>query len=320
MKYCLKCGIQSEDNAVLCASCGAAFEGQQDAVKNEGINTVEAPDANQYYAQYRQSVPSFAQNPTIAALKRAGSSTVFFIAVILYSVQILLSLIHAFIREPVSNTDIYSEFNEEIGVQFEKIQDALSTFALVVSIPTILICIGMWLFYASSRSRYDGPLPTTGLTMIKVINFIFLGFLLLFPFLVFLTVLFGNVDTEESSAVLIAIIAIIIFAIVLTLPVIYIIGIINTINTLKKTIKTGMPSDKVSGFVGVMNFIIAVFFILTALAAIRTLDIVAIFSNLLSAAFFILISIGLFAYKKEMSLIIYKNYYSASVSTYTPFV
>jgi hypothetical protein len=234
---------------------------------------------------------------------------------------VLLSFVNALLPDKFDFNRIVNEYPEifdEIELSNEiidSVQDIINVFttagALVMLIPTILIGIGMWLFYTASRSRDYGPMSTTGLTMIKVLTIINLVGLLLLP--VVLTVLMAvgasaASEMDEGSVLIgIYIAMVIIFAIALVLPVLYFVFIIKTINEVKRTATAAVPSDKISGFVAVANYIIGGFLILSALSSDNVLPVL---TNLVSGAFYIIMGIALFGYKKQMRMLKYSQYMS----------
>ncbi|HAN21865.1 MAG: hypothetical protein A2Y15_06330 [Clostridiales bacterium GWF2_36_10] len=304
MKICSKCGIQNSDLAAFCSSCGTAL-----TENSQQTNPNNNPSGQQFGQPmgYNQFGQGQYLSPVISAVKSLGSSVLFLSAIIIYTVSLLFSGISSF-SNTTSDISFYKydvEYYEEIIKVLEKLLPYITAFSLIVIAPSILFCIGMWQFYNASRNPTDAPLSTSGLKLIKISSIISLASLALIPiFIIYLIINISTiVDTGYSSIVTATLIGFIIgILLILVLPVFYYIGIIKIAKTITNTILTGVPSNDISGFVIVMNYIMGGF----SLLSLSTGGIGA----LLNASFFILISIGLTQYKKTMTQLIYNNYYT----------
>ena len=137
---------------------------------------------------------------------------------------------------------------------------------------TILTTVGLWITFSATGNRSDGKMTTAGLTMIKVAMFLELalfGILSLFAFFYLtgssmVSLFNGFADLSElmdggshkvGSALWVLIC--LLLSGVLVLFVVYMVKIISLINLVSGVFRTGVPDTKVSGFVAVMNFLIA---------------------------------------------------------------
>ena len=161
--FCSNCGIENVEGAVFCKNCG----------KN----------LTQPAVPVKAAKPPLSNNPVLNVIKKVASSPLFLVAIIAYSVQILGSVITAAASGPLFSGMIYNilyEFGADIPYEFYNILDSIAMAGsgpvivgtIIGLIPTILICIGLWITYASARSRTSDTMKTSGLTMIKVITVI----------------------------------------------------------------------------------------------------------------------------------------------------
>lgn len=209
-------------------------------------------------------------NPALNVLKKLGSSPLFLTAVILYSVTIVLS-IFALISAPASFDYVY-DMLENSGMDYTTLYPMISVStsgsvagAIVASIPQVLICIGMWLFYVTCRDRRTGNISTAGLTMCKVMLIIALVIGCIMAALVaILAVVVGaagglaysyyDSDLGGSIAVILGICMVVIVA-VLALIIAFYASAVRTVNRVKNCAVTGIPEYRISGFLTAMLWI-----------------------------------------------------------------
>jgi hypothetical protein len=259
-----------------------------------------------YYGQAIQPNPIPTQYP-INKIKKIATSPLYLVSIIIYTIAVFFQLTYLF----ETNSILFYLFkgknmlSSTSGINFYSLglynyRGIVIALSFLAIIPMILICIGLWMFYASSRNPEDRS--TAGLSIIKVsviINFIKL---LILPVLIMIVALFSNsyakfgyvdrVDMLRASVDFF-----VILVIICILPIIYYISIIRTINQIQETIVTGVPSAQTSRFLGVMNCILAGFTFLMIFFSNGD----TIFTSILMGTFLIMISIGLFDYKREMT-------------------
>ena len=172
MKFCQKCGAQADDNVVFCTNCGERFTSNQPPMYNQ-------VEPNYYQGQAPRPKPTLSQNPVLNKVKGLATAPLFLVTIIIFSLSVFLQFIRAF--KPGSVMGQLFEGNkllQEIGgldffgSTLYRMQGVFTAYALIALVPTILICIGLWMFYASAATPENRS--TAGLTMIKVsviINF-----------------------------------------------------------------------------------------------------------------------------------------------------
>ena len=296
---------------------------------------VTQPEAPAAYAPYgRQTAAPVSEarsrGGVIDTVKRHLGSPVLLVAAILLSISFLISLIGAFTQNTV-DLSAMSLLLSEAGMSSSAMSSGMSAFwstmiisTIISSIPTILILIGLWLAYAAGKSRSD-TVSTAGLTIVKGVC-VFQLVMVCILFALCLVALFGGFALGSSLmsylpsearrvggtiAPIMFVIAAVVIA-VFVMAIIYYTQIFKTINTVRTTIRTKKASANVSGFVAVINFILAFFsFVamvlsLTATGIIPQIGVVggvnafSIINGICSTTVLILFGVLIFMYRSDM--------------------
>lgn len=269
--------------------------------------------------------PVLSSNPAVNALKTLGSSTLFLVAAILLTASPVLSVVGQMsLRDSISDLIFYAaQLDLDPSILYPAMQsmESVSIVTAVFScIPEILIAVAMWITFTSSRNAQSGNVSTAGLTICKVLSIISLVgvcigaaalLILLVVFLVAGANELGNAmayDYYDASMAQAGIAVVVVLAIVLTavlvLMIFYQVSVIKTINRIKATAVSGVPDNRVSNYLIVMNYILAVGSALGGLANLFTSPFIGL-AGLVGAATLIIISILLSKYRSAMSLLMY---------------
>ena|GEM_PF-112240 len=264
------------------------------------------------------SAAQYSSNPAVNVLKREGASVRFLVLAILLSVSAVLSI---FASSTTSNY-FWDELYYNTYMDWD-VYNALSSVMnnVFAAIPTILMAVGLWMFYASCRNVSHGGVSTSGLTIIKVLMIIamvllcFVGFIVLIAgFVMALNPSFfydygSYYNSYYNFGTGIIIFAVFIIAAVLALMIVYLTRIIKIINRVKRVAKTGMPNNEISMFAVVIFYIMAGFNVISAFSSLGDMYIspLGILSYLAGAATFVVGAIVLMRYKKEMTILMYSN-------------
>jgi hypothetical protein len=134
---------------------------------------------------FGQVPPSGGRNlpPLVAAIRRFNSSTFVLVLAIVYSLTLLLEL---------------SDSLTSAGGFF---------FTLLGEAPQILVCIGMWMLYASAKGRFS----VTGYTLANVgliirLVLMLLGYLIAIFFLLMLAIYFGQYSDGSITGVTVGVV------------------------------------------------------------------------------------------------------------------
>lgn len=177
---------------------------------------------------------------------------------------------------------------------------AVLTFSLVAVCLSALTAIGSWMTYASAANRRITWMKTGGLMLVKVIQYIelaALACLLVFLDIAFFAIALIGANFEFSLALSYISSPVIIVTSLFGLLLLYCALSIKMINTMIETIRTGMPSDRISRFVAVFTCIAGGCPILLLFTG---WNLFSLFANLCSAASAISFGIFLFSYRKHM--------------------
>lgn len=255
-------------------------------------------------------------NPALNVIKTIGSSSQFLVAAVLYSLGVLLTLI----GNLSASSDVTAwlmnfayEADVDMSYLYPYLQGASSTnaFSVVLSaIPAILIAVAFWLHYATCRGIKSGGISTAGLTIWKVMNYISLVCLCVAAAIfavAFIIILIGGIasgDSDGAAVIALVIFCIIIVGIVFGLLIPYFIATIRVINRAKNVAATGVPDNRVSQFLIVMNWISAIFGVIGGLTSLFLSPLVGL-AGLASAVAVILETLCLSRYRREMTVLMY---------------
>ena len=264
MKYCSKCGAPADNGAVFCSACGERFAAL--TVQNQ----------SQPYQSYQFANPS--GNPAQSALsllKKHGSSALFFSTICVYAAMLVFTLInifnpHSFIIkffDYISQT-VQENSSNDVGNIFSDLTNSVYIWQIMGGIISIampvLIGVGMFLTYLSSKNKSHTGIKTTGLSIIKVvvtIQLVLFCVVIGITFLIFIIAMIASASTygTDGAAVVAGILFIIIFlGGSAAFVIIYYAKILSSIKSVVLTVETGNISKKVSIFVPVVNIIEAI--------------------------------------------------------------
>ena len=265
--------------------------------------------------------PLLSSNPAVNLLKTVGSSPKFLTAAILYSVAVLFSLVAAFAPNDLVYELYYYGANAGVDPDiFYPMMDVLESSSVVgvvlSSLPSILMAVGMWLFFVSSRNTQTGNVSTVGLTICKVLSYISLVLLCLAAFLlVILGIILVFAITANSdiayygagSVVAAASVVGFLLAIVAAVLGLFIaleVSVIRTINRIKNTALNGVPDNRISGF---LTGMLMVFGILGALGGVISLagSPLTGLGSLAASVAMILMSLVLSEYRNKMTVLVF---------------
>lgn len=223
--------------------------------------------------------PALSDNPALNALKSVGSSTLFLVMAVLFSVSALLTVFSSLgTSSAMSNIYVYAYQMGLGSEQVEAIMDAMrstSVFSVVLgATPAILTAAAMWIHFSTCMSRKSGNISTAGLTICKVLAYIGLvglcvcaGLVLICFALIIIAFLMGGMSDflgaygsyysyggsysdEEATIAVVVVLCVfaLIIAFVMGLAIAYQASMIRMINRTKSVAATGLADDRVSGY------------------------------------------------------------------------
>ena len=268
-------------------------------------------------------------NPAVAAVKKTGGSALFLIATITYTVLLLLNLISAFMPSTLSTyADLLYEITYDISV-YDTIYalDGSSIIgALIGSIPTILIAIGLWMVYGASKAKKP-RVSTGGFTMINAVEIFMMVLISIALAAVCVILVIASLAVREASSymnsfsyygysgadavlgftgtILITVCAILILFCVLAI--IYYAKFIGSIRVIKKASNGIVAGKKISLFVIVINFILIGFSVIGLIGNLIAFNFMTFLTNLLTITFNVLITIALIQMRGRLNQIVVDN-------------
>ncbi len=245
------------------------------------------------------------------ALRKLLGSPLLLIAAILMTLNLLATLAASFMGSNMSNLyGLLAQFgfsSREIREIMSSMQGATILGTIVGLIPGVLICIGLWITYATGKSKRNMTFSTAGMNMILVMQIIAFSFICLGVLIASIALLVGLVATMEPAMLVIMLI----FAGLVTVLIMYYVFLFNTMSRMKNTMRTLVPNGKISVFVAVIAIIGAAVNLLSvavvAMGAMSGIDVSSIIvllisalPTLLSAVISILMSICLLTWRSKM--------------------
>ena len=329
--FCPNCGRANLASDNFCRYCGKRLteEAAQDAPAHAPEPTPEpvpesklsTPPETDFSTEEpegdRKAEPSFFTPPTSPGFP-LSSAPAFDLRSILNAPLVLAALIAfsaALGLSLFSFTDITYLLADEEELDF--LFSFSTLFSVISMLPDALIVAGSWMTYANVKA---GQTKTSGMTMIKVgliIKLVFLCVAMGLFELVFIvaTAMFSNLDEFASSFDLdiaefdafttsvmrgVFVFLILFVAAVIVLTVLYYVKACKTVDVIRETIVTGVPSDRISGFVAVMLCIIGGVVALNALQSLAYGGLFSVLGSACSATASICFGIFLFEYRSKM--------------------
>ncbi|MCL2013566.1 MAG: hypothetical protein FWG69_01115 [Oscillospiraceae bacterium] len=202
---------------------------------------------------------------------KAGASTAFFTASLLYTVSMLFKAVLSFSIIPLLTGDVFAGTGDAF---------ILSSRILVFStpfmlIPSGLICVGMWIFCYSSRKAVNDSnntaIPLKGMKLIRIgVVSLAAVYILLILFMLYL---FANItvileDSSLNSDIIsrsVVFFSFLLFFCAVIPDAVYFLGLFKTLNAAVKTLKKGTDFEYIPLSFLVFGFILAAVKIITAI-------------------------------------------------------
>ncbi len=278
------------------------------------------------YNTYMNMAPA---NPAVEAVKKTGGSALFLIATITYTVMLLLTLIEAFMPSAAYS---YADLLYEITYDYSVYEAASAISAgsiigtLIGSIPTILAAIGMWVAFGACKTK-NPRVSTGGLSMVSAVlifRLVLMSILLALICVAMVIIALAMHETmsyassfsyygysgAESAIGAATTILIIVFAILIiffVLTIMYYAKAVGSVRVIKKAANGIVAGKKISLFVIVINFIFVGFSLIGMIGNLITFSILSCLSSLLTAVFYVLISIVLIQLRGKLNRIALEN-------------
>lgn len=331
--FCTKCGKTLPADGSPC-TCQAQAPAAQTTEAVPEAATYEAPAAEEIpeapaaepaeeipaapAAHYDNPAPAYAPlqpnpyaypaphalpvTPVHTAIKTLASSPIFLCAVIALTASVLFSIVNSFFA---SSVDWVNYLPEELRYQFYSFgYDSLGNAATInfSVFFQLVVVIGPWLIFAAAMNKNQPVMSTGGFTVIRVFQIIglvamcALGVICLVCGVIL--IIAGVNDLNSYGSVVAGLLAFLLFAILLLIVfyILYLAKLIGSIKAVKTALMTGMVGRKMSMFVVVVNFLIAIYLLVDLYGVFAMGNVWQGFSNLCSAASYVLFSLCMVKY------------------------
>lgn len=271
--YCQNCNNYIQDGAQTCMYCGTPLRvGARRAVQG-GMN---------------------------AQLKRLAGSPLVLAAIICYSTMLLFSLISAFvdgnstILNALNSLDVMDDFMFAYSSYYYRLRSVSMMLSILGQGPTIAICVGMWLIYASAKSRAE--LKNSGFRVIQIVTIIRAGLLCLLMLAMFIIMLVAA--SAMSNSVGKGFVVGFIFSLLLSVAVMafYYVKVIVMLDGISQMIASGRKTPAAGGVVAVIVYTI-LFAVGALIGCFASNGIFAMLSGLVNCGALVCFIIVLFRYR-----------------------
>jgi len=254
-------------------------------------------------------------------VKSAGASPLFLAAVVLLTVNSLIGAVQAIggasLMDTLASVPGLLDDLRTVGLN-DSVMRTFNSVALGFTVFTqalpLLMCAGLWMFYAVSRTPEDSRPSTAGLTATKVsLMFSYIAILAFLGLFVILMLIgsaslgsapYNPYDPNSVDPNLVAGVVgvlIVMLAGVICLILFYLLGLLRPIRVAANGLRTDTLTGRVSMYVVVMNYIIAGFGIIGALVNMSE-SFIGLLLGLSSAAVPILFSVCLTNFKRNAEM------------------
>jgi len=263
MAFCAHCGKQIPDDAKFCDGCGQPIIG--------GSGFAEQFNNDRGFGTYQENVPPERNfvTPVVSRIRTVGGSTLELVLIILTAASVVMSFIAG-----GSSSMIPGVGGAMIGL------------SLIGSIPTILMIIGLLLFFFDCRKN---PIPRgSGLGVYKAAKIVMIVFLAIIGIVAVLGMVLGGVvvgglggslsdildellsEAGISSAAFsyggavagamagVLIVILIFVAIILILAILMQIKLMHCANVVRKTLASGVRSGTIPVYPAVIQILISI--------------------------------------------------------------
>lgn len=251
---------------------------------------------NSYPGNFNQGIGQ-ETTPGLKALQNSFGSVVYLIACIAFSLSLIFAFIELFVPSVSSLGGIINliqSYAYQYGLDMPDMSElaAIGTGSIVGGIigmiPTILICLGMWLIFVSAK-KATVPASTAGYSILQVMNIISVVLMCLSTLLIVIVGIIGLVAVGRYSSyysyfgysgpspTLILAIVLLLGILIMVFAIIYYVKVAAVYGISKDILRYNRSSRKVSMFVIVINFIGIFFSIISLIVSLTGLSALAMY-------------------------------------------
>ncbi len=302
MKYCEKCGFSNEDTAKYCEECGAPLaETQEQSAPAYDAGMAESTAEPQNRESAVSVVRRMLSSPILLAIAVLLALSVVFTVIKSIDASYNLSLT-AFTISALEGFDLDLSALESNTV-YNGVMSFLQTksigLAISSSVPSILLCVALFMQYSAARTAKGDSMGTAGLTVIRVMAVLSLiGAILvsvltvgLFGFLIV-----AMSQTEIPALIVLLAVILIFVAAGFGLWIAFYVGALRTLGVIRKAARNNIANSHISSYVAVILIIVGA---LSALGSLYSFGIQSV-SGIAGGAANVLLGVFLFRYRDAM--------------------
>ena len=224
------------------------------------------------YSKATAQTPGGARQVLVKARKLVRSP-LFFLAVLFNTVMVVASVINvvtgnfinsvnaiqAMMRTALGSSVAVTFLNGIIDIAEGFDGTVLMLAGLVISIPAILMCLGLWLMFFQTNSAKN-EISTSGCTLTRVMVVLkFIGICLVMAAALIISVAFVVAAWASSSmtSIIVGVILLLVMILISTLSILYYVQLLFGIKVIRYNLKTGAMPGKIPVFVLVAGIVIS---------------------------------------------------------------
>ncbi|MBP3415050.1 MAG: zinc-ribbon domain-containing protein [Clostridia bacterium] len=287
--FCHSCGTENPSNSKYCINCSHKLVPAHAQSETTHFYTFSHEVSNETKSK---------ETATQEALTALGKSPLLITAAAIFAASVLFNMIGI-----ITGASVLSQLSDLLGGVFSGFGELMAITSFFSAIPQILIVVGL-IITVSSCINYT--ISSTGLKIIKVIMYINFVILIISAIATLLPMLGAMCDSscldEDFHSITDSIfLVIVLVGVYYSLSISYYKELIDILNNMISSIDTCMPYPEITIYVIIVNFFLAGSSFLTAFISIGTLGFSGMLTQLLTCASYVLFTIVMMMYSKEMT-------------------
>lgn len=308
--FCPSCGSQLKENARFCVVCGkrvdditAMSEKKPEYVPTPAPTPAPAP----VYVPapepvYTYKGPRYTSVSVVEEVKNQCHSPLMIVLLVSFTMMVFMNFLGILAAGNDLSIFFYDSMNNMLGdilydvFDFSLDSNAAGFAAFALQLPSIVVCIGLWVVFFTSFDTRINMMSTAGFTIVKVVRTIF-TVISVFCFGVY--ALFGFLGCLASlrDGNLLMIFPIVLVGAVFFAVAAYFVKLGDTIDCFSYAAGSDYPADSVSKYVIVASFGIAGMLLMSVF---MSGTVFPVLSGICGAVAFVMIGIVIIRYRRAM--------------------
>lgn len=306
--FCPSCGSQLGENAKFCVVCGKRVDDiTAMSVKKPEYAPTPAPAPAPVYVpapepEYTYKGPAYTSVSVVEEVKKQCHSPLMIALLVSFTMLVFMNFLGILAAGNDLSEFFYESMNNMLGdilydvFDFSLDSTASGIAAFALQLPSLVVCIGLWVIFFTSFDTRINMMSTAGFIMVKVVRTIFMvisvfcfGVYALFGFLGCLAALRGGN--------ILLVFPIVLFGAVFFAVAAYFVKLGDTIDCFVYAAGSDYPADTVSKYVIVASFGIAGIMLMSVF---MSGTVFTVLSGVCGAVAFVMIGILIIRYRRAM--------------------